>query len=159
MVWPTLGSRTAKEQNRTLLQTDNHASTPPLCFIQAGCPSCHPTNSVKALKAAFYTYGSKHMKERQLAESRHIPTNFCLTSPTTSPTDCNLSFIFDKRLTFSGTISSLPKLYRYIVIGRRHYVLGLSVRLFVRTFVRLCLHGRRHSREACETQGCRQLLT
>jgi len=35
----------------TLLQTDNHGSTPPLCFLQAGCPSCRPTNSVKALKA------------------------------------------------------------------------------------------------------------
>jgi len=34
----------------TLLQTDNHTSTPPLCFLQARCPSCHPTNSVKALK-------------------------------------------------------------------------------------------------------------
>ena len=34
-----------------LLQTDNHASTPPLSFLQAGCPSCRPTNSVKALKA------------------------------------------------------------------------------------------------------------
>jgi len=33
----------------TALQTDNHASTPPLSFLQAGCPSCHPTNSVKAL--------------------------------------------------------------------------------------------------------------
>ena len=33
----------------TSLQTDNHASTPPLkCF---SCPSCCPTNSVKALKA------------------------------------------------------------------------------------------------------------
>jgi len=32
----------------TLLQTDNHASTQ---FLQAGCSSCHPTNSVKALKA------------------------------------------------------------------------------------------------------------
>ena len=31
----------------TLLQTDNHASTPPLSFLQAGCPSCRPTNSVK----------------------------------------------------------------------------------------------------------------
>ena len=30
----------------TSLQTDNHASTPPLSFLQAGCP----TNSVKALK-------------------------------------------------------------------------------------------------------------
>ena len=106
MVWPTLGSRTAKEQKRTLslrthqythpfngplsgttrvsqyqkgktnlnfteardsdwqwhqlghmqvctsLQTNNHASTPPLSFLQAGCPSCRPTNSVKALKAS-----------------------------------------------------------------------------------------------------------
>jgi len=38
-------------QNCTLLQTDNHASNPPLSFLQAGCPSCRPTNSVKALKA------------------------------------------------------------------------------------------------------------
>jgi len=34
----------------TSLQTDNHASTPPLSFLEAGCPSCSPTNSVKALK-------------------------------------------------------------------------------------------------------------
>ena len=34
----------------TSLQTDNHASTPPHSFLQPGCPSCHPTNSVKALK-------------------------------------------------------------------------------------------------------------
>ena len=35
----------------TSLQADNHASTPPLSFLQAGCPTCRPTNSVKALKA------------------------------------------------------------------------------------------------------------
>jgi len=35
----------------TSFQADNDASTPPLSFLQAGCPSCHPTNSVKALKA------------------------------------------------------------------------------------------------------------
>ena len=35
----------------TLLQTDNHATTPPLSFLQAGYSSCRPTNSVKALKA------------------------------------------------------------------------------------------------------------
>ena len=34
----------------TSLQTNNHASTPPLSFLQAGCPSYRPTNSVKALK-------------------------------------------------------------------------------------------------------------
>jgi len=37
----------------TSLQTDNHASTPPRSFLQAGCPTCRPTNSVKALKASF----------------------------------------------------------------------------------------------------------
>jgi len=35
-----------------LLQTDNYTSTPPLSFLQAGCPSGRPTNGVKALKAA-----------------------------------------------------------------------------------------------------------
>jgi len=35
----------------TSLQTDSHASTPPLSFLQAGYPSCRPTSSVKALKA------------------------------------------------------------------------------------------------------------
>jgi len=44
----------------TSLQTDNHASTPPLSFLQDRCPSCRPTNSVKAqktmaLKASFRT--------------------------------------------------------------------------------------------------------
>ena len=33
------------------LQTDNHTSTPPLSFLQAGCLSCRPTNIIKALKA------------------------------------------------------------------------------------------------------------
>ena len=36
--------------NLHLAQTHNHASTPSLSFLQARCPSCHPTNSVKALK-------------------------------------------------------------------------------------------------------------
>ena len=44
--WHQLGSM----QVCTSLQTDNHASTPLLKFLQAGCPSCRPTNSVKALK-------------------------------------------------------------------------------------------------------------
>ena len=38
---------------RPRLQTDNYASTSPLSFLQAGCPSCRPTNSVKALKAKY----------------------------------------------------------------------------------------------------------
>jgi len=45
--WHQLGHM----QGCTSLQADNHASTPSLSFLEAGCPSCHPTNSVKALKA------------------------------------------------------------------------------------------------------------
>jgi len=42
----------------TSLQTDNHANTSLLSFLQAGCPSCRPTNSVKALKANSGQYRS-----------------------------------------------------------------------------------------------------
>jgi len=35
-------------------QTDNHAGNPPLSFLQARCPSCHPTNSVKATMPAVH---------------------------------------------------------------------------------------------------------
>jgi len=45
--WHPLGNM----QDSTSLQSENHASTPALSFLQAGCPSCCPTNSVKALKA------------------------------------------------------------------------------------------------------------
>jgi len=47
--WHQLG----RVQVCTSLQTDNHACTP-TSFLQAGCPSCHPTNSIKALKAKDY---------------------------------------------------------------------------------------------------------
>ena len=45
--WHQLGHM----QACTSLQTDNNASTPPLSFLHSRCPSCCPTNSVKALKA------------------------------------------------------------------------------------------------------------
>ena len=45
--WNPLG----RMQVCTSLQVDNHTSTPPLSFLQAGCPSYCPTNSIKALKA------------------------------------------------------------------------------------------------------------
>jgi len=45
----------------TSLQADNHASTPQLSFLQAGCPSCRPTNSVKALKPTPKTVAEKQV--------------------------------------------------------------------------------------------------
>ena len=53
-IWILLKQETVSDSGiswATSLQTDNHASTPPLTFLPAGCPSCRPTNSVKALKA------------------------------------------------------------------------------------------------------------
>ena len=50
----------------TLLQTDNHTSTPPLCFLQAGCPSCRPTNSVKAPKT------EKNVKNERLQKTQTV---------------------------------------------------------------------------------------
>jgi len=48
--WHQLGHM----QDCTSLQTDNHTSTTPLTFLQAGCPSCRPINSIKAMKAVSY---------------------------------------------------------------------------------------------------------
>ena len=68
----------------TSVQTDNHASTPPLSFLQAGCPSCRPTNSVRALKACLLNVYKLHItliwifaNERGLAGCL-ITTQFCL---------------------------------------------------------------------------------
>jgi len=49
--WHQLGHMQVCTSIQTMIQTDNHASTPPLSFLQAGCPSYRPTNSIKALKA------------------------------------------------------------------------------------------------------------
>jgi len=48
---PEVGIRRIPAYTPQYTTADNHASTPPLSFLQAGCPFCRPTNSVKALKA------------------------------------------------------------------------------------------------------------
>ena len=58
----------------TLLQTDSHASTPPLSFLQAGCPSCRPTNSVKALKALLL---ASKVENIDCGQSGHAQVGLC----------------------------------------------------------------------------------
>jgi len=61
---------------RTSLQTDNHASTSSLSFLQAGCSSCRPTNSVKALKAKTEDEEqTSHENNRQLQIFPHVLHN------------------------------------------------------------------------------------
>jgi len=57
-------------------QTDNHASTPPLSFLQAGCPSCHPTNSIKSLKACVSSHVNKY-----LTYSLRMQPSHCVCKP------------------------------------------------------------------------------
>jgi len=56
----------------TWLQTENHASTPPLRFLQAGCPSCRPTNRVKGLKAI---KESKNQRSLTIKEQHLLPVD------------------------------------------------------------------------------------
>ena len=60
----------------TSLQTDYHANTPPLSFLQAGCPSCHPTNSIKALKALLMPAINTITMPMILPLQRHIRYNY-----------------------------------------------------------------------------------
>ena len=53
-----------------------HASTPPLSFLQAGCPSCPPTNSVKALKAQIYTICSIYMDWQRNKKRKKQPAGY-----------------------------------------------------------------------------------
>ena len=79
--WRHLG----RKQVCTSLQTDNHTSTPPLSFLQAGCPSCRPTNSVKALKASTVHYNNLYSSTtQQTATDTHTHTRLtalCLGLP------------------------------------------------------------------------------
>jgi len=64
---------------RTPALTNAH---PPLSFLQAGCPSCRTTNSVKALKALHNDNERMRISE-QLADkpSRVLPTRGCCSKP------------------------------------------------------------------------------
>jgi len=58
------------------LTPDNHACTPPLSFLQAECPSCYPTNSVKALKAVKMKIHHVSSKYRHLVNTQNEHENF-----------------------------------------------------------------------------------
>jgi len=58
----------------TSLQTDNHARTTPRSFLQPGCPSYRPTNSVKAMKAA-QTHNTRQDRITRRHCINHRPTN------------------------------------------------------------------------------------
>jgi len=72
--WHQLG----RMQVCTSLHTDNHANTSPLSFLQAGCPSCRPTNSLKALKAVIYLLTGSKRAQSEMVMLR-LFKSYCLT--------------------------------------------------------------------------------
>ena len=56
----------------------NKASIPPVSFIQARCPSCHPTNSVKAL-TELYILSSKYIAHHKQMLMQRYPSIVLLT--------------------------------------------------------------------------------
>jgi len=77
---------------------DNHANIPPLSFLQAGCPSCRPTNSVKALKAVTteqqtaYIHSALHVHHSTRSVRLSYTNLFSTPFVHTSFGKCSLSF-------------------------------------------------------------------
>jgi len=70
----------------TSLQTDNHTSTPPLSFLQAGCPSGRPTNSDKALKELVHSRKTKNSRDILSSLWRETAVaNWCHTDSSVRP--------------------------------------------------------------------------
>ena len=61
--WHQLGNM----QICTLLQTDKACKHPTTQFLHARCPSCHPTNSVKVLKAFDEVIGNNKVLQPYLS--------------------------------------------------------------------------------------------
>ena len=91
----------------TSFQTDNHASTLPLSFLQAGCPSCHPTNSVKALKAFyiqwFFYKNNVHQDTVSIKKHNVAPVITCPTPALNVNGFCPGSFVLQKHRHYATT--------------------------------------------------------
>jgi len=97
----------------TSSQTDNHASTPALKFLQAGCPSCCPTNSVKVLKCLMPKSLCKQSVDENLLNADAInwlSANLCrvtrrITTVTvaeqTQPAFCHTTVILQQHYTIT----------------------------------------------------------
>ena len=73
-----------------LTQTDNHTSTSPLSVLQAGCPSCRPTNSVKALKAQVVMFAkseevNKYTRKHLPSAPVHVERSIVIQNTTSKP--------------------------------------------------------------------------
>jgi len=70
----------------TSLQTDNHASTPPLSCLQAGCPSCRPKLQTVLVNAQnnLKELGNKHILLLYVSSFHRHPSQRSVALGTTS---------------------------------------------------------------------------
>jgi len=114
----------------TSLQTDNHASTPPLSFLQAGRPYCRPTNSVKALKAQSTFANGIHVVFSSALNASKTQLLWLGSSQVVDRVDCHDALLLGTRVAISDTARDLG-----VVIDRELSVTGgpchgrLSLRL------------------------------
>jgi len=85
--------------------TSLHASTPPLSFLQAGRPSCRPTNSDKALKA--HTRRKKS-SAKLVTHATKPPDDFLGDQLNVSRSQCNCSVRHDLSLYRTQSTSHTP---------------------------------------------------
>jgi len=86
-----------------LPQTDNYDNIPPLSFLQAGCPPCHSTNSVKALKYQFLCVFpvvvarsfSDNVAIRYVLTVLRTTSRFHIIGPHTQPFYVSVDFVRD----------------------------------------------------------------
>jgi len=85
-----------------------HTSSSPLSFSQAGCPSCRPTNSVKALKAGFTSHSTQN---RSFPKRFHKPSSW-LGMKKTKPNTTKASIHQSKEL-YYNTKKLMPGLVAF----------------------------------------------
>ena len=121
----------------TSLQTDNHASTRPLSFLQAGCPSCCPTNSVKALKLSWnrcrkkqgewqITYAWKTAVKMQLM----VRWRLCTICPEKKDIFLWLLVkgkLFQRKFRTAYLNEYWLYLYKVLALSVKHYLLTVSI--------------------------------
>jgi len=66
--WHQLG----RMQVCTSLQTDNHASIPPLIFLQAGCPSCRPIQQRQSTETNNQLINNNHHFMAIIQDNLHL---------------------------------------------------------------------------------------
>ena len=105
-----------------LAPTDNHASSPQLSFLQARCPSCRPTNSVKALKA----------QEQSFCEiwNGKVTIRAYLQSASCLMPSCTIPFVFpckNRFLRLTWSLSSVERNGLTIAVGVNYLPVTVGV--------------------------------